>query len=84
VTSDNPRNEDPDAIIADILSGMEHPEKAVVEPNRKAAIAKALQERSGGEVVVVLGKGDEQFQIIYDQKFPFDDREVIRTLLSGK
>ncbi len=82
VTSDNPRNEDPDAIIADILGGMEHPEKAVVLANRKAAIAEALRAREGDEVVVVLGKGDEQYQIIYDQKVPFDDREVIRTLLS--
>jgi len=84
ITSDNPRSEDPDAIIDDILGGMEHPEQAVVEPNRKAAIAEALKARSGEEVVVVLGKGDEQYQIIYDQKFPFDDREVIRALLSGK
>ncbi|WP_345969968.1 UDP-N-acetylmuramoyl-L-alanyl-D-glutamate--2,6-diaminopimelate ligase [Sulfurimonas sp. HSL1-6] len=82
VTSDNPRSEDPDAIIADILGGMTYPEKAVVEPNRKAAIAMALSARSGDEVVVVLGKGDEQYQIIYDKQFPFDDREVIRSLLS--
>lgn len=81
VTSDNPRSEDPDAIIHDILAGMEHPENAVVEPNRKAAIAAALEARSGDEVVVVLGKGDEQYQIIYDRKLPFDDREVIRELL---
>ena len=74
VTSDNPRSEDPDAIIAEILKGMEHPENAVIEPNRRAAIAAALRERSGDEVVVVLGKGDEQYQIIYDQKLPFDDR----------
>lgn len=82
VTSDNPRSEDPDAIIADILGGMEHPERAVALPNRKAAIAEALRAREGDEVVVVLGKGDEQYQIIYDQQLPFDDREVIRTLLS--
>jgi len=82
VTSDNPRSEDPDAIIADILGGMEHPENAFVEPNRRAAIATALHDRTGDEVVVVLGKGDEQYQIIYDQHLPFDDREVIRTLLS--
>lgn len=82
ITSDNPRSEDPDAIIADILGGMEHPEKAVAEPNRKAAIAAALETRSGDEVVVVLGKGDEQYQIIYDQQLPFDDREVVRTLLN--
>ena len=83
VTSDNPRNEDPDRIIEDILRGMDHPEKAVIEPNRKAAIARALQERSGEEAVVVLGKGDEQYQIVYDRRFPFDDREVIRTLLAN-
>jgi len=82
VTSDNPRSEDPDAIITDILGGMEHPENAFVEPNRRAAIATALHDRTGDEVVVVLGKGDEQYQIIYDQHLPFDDREVIRTLLS--
>ena len=82
VTSDNSRGEDPDAIIAEILGGMEHPENAVVEPNRKTAIARALRERAGAEAVVVLGKGDEQYQIIYDQKLPFDDREVIRALLS--
>lgn len=81
VTSDNPRTEDPDAIIAGILEGMEHPENAVVEPNRKAAIARALQDREADDVVVILGKGDEQFQIIYDHKFPFDDREVVRELL---
>ncbi len=84
VTSDNPRNEDPDAIIADILAGMEYPDRAVVEPNRRAAIAMALEERSGDEAVVVLGKGDETFQVIYDRKFPFDDREVVRELLGVK
>jgi len=82
VTSDNPRTEDPDAIIDDILGGMEHPENVVVEPNRKAAIARALQACSGEEVVVILGKGDEQHQIVYDQKLPFDDRKVVRALLS--
>ncbi len=81
VTGDNPRSEDPDAIINDILKGMEHPEKAVVDPNRRSAIARAIAERRGDEAVVVLGKGDEAFQIIYDRKFPFDDREVVREVL---
>ena len=45
------------------------------------AIAKALQEQLEGEVVLVLGKGDEAYQIIYDKKFPFDDREVIREII---
>lgn len=82
VTSDNPRSEDPDRIIADILGGMEHPEKVTVEPNRRAAIERALRERQGAEAVVVLGKGDETEQIIYDQRFPFDDRIVVREILA--
>ena len=82
VTSDNPRFEDPDAIIGDILKGIEDQSSVIVEPNRREAIKKALEIREEGEVVVILGKGDEEYQIIYDQKLPFDDREVVRQLLS--
>ncbi len=82
VTSDNPRFEDPDAIIEDILKGIEDKSSVIVEPNRKAAIKKALEIRQEGEVVVILGKGDEEYQVIYDQKLPFDDREVARELLA--
>ncbi len=82
VTSDNPRSEDPDAIISDIVSGIDEKGKVVVNPNRKEAIAQALSDREGDEVILILGKGDETYQIIYDQKFPFDDREVVRELLS--
>ncbi len=82
VTSDNPRGEDPDAIIQDIVKGMEHPQNVVVEPDRRKAIAMALSEREGDEAVVILGKGDETYQIIYDRRFPFDDREVVREVLS--
>ena len=81
ITSDNPRNEDPDLIVQDILSGIEDSSNVVVELNRKEAIKKALNEQSGEEVVVILGKGDESYQIIYDQKLPFDDREVVKELL---
>jgi len=70
------------AIIAEILSGISDHENVVVEPNRKAAIALALKEQESGDVVVILGKGDETTQIIYDQHLPFDDREVVRSLLS--
>ncbi len=82
LTSDNPRHEDPDAIIAEILSGISDHENVVVEPNRRAAIKRALEEQEAGEVVVILGKGDETTQIIYDQHLPFDDREVVRSLLA--
>ena len=81
VTSDNPRHEDPDAIIQDIVNGIEEKGKIVINPNRKEAIAQALNDREGDEAILILGKGDETYQIIYDQKFPFDDREVVRELL---
>jgi UDP-N-acetylmuramoyl-L-alanyl-D-glutamate--2,6-diaminopimelate ligase len=84
VTSDNPRFEDPDAIVQDILSGIEDQSNVTVELNRKKAIELALEAQEGDEVVVILGKGDETYQIIYDQKLPFDDREVVRELLHLK
>ncbi|MDX1294724.1 MAG: UDP-N-acetylmuramoyl-L-alanyl-D-glutamate--2,6-diaminopimelate ligase [Sulfurimonadaceae bacterium] len=82
ITSDNPRHEDPDAIIADIVKGVEGHENVQIDPNRKNAIRKALEEREGDEVVLVLGKGDETYQQIYDEKLPFDDREVVREYLN--
>ncbi|OIP53398.1 MAG: UDP-N-acetylmuramoyl-L-alanyl-D-glutamate--2,6-diaminopimelate ligase [Helicobacteraceae bacterium CG2_30_36_10] len=82
ITSDNPRNEDPELIIEDILSGIEDKSNVTVELNRKKAIQMALNDQEETQVVVILGKGDEAYQIIYDQKFPFDDREVVRELLN--
>ncbi|MDD2827961.1 MAG: UDP-N-acetylmuramoyl-L-alanyl-D-glutamate--2,6-diaminopimelate ligase [Sulfuricurvum sp.] len=81
VTSDNPRFEDPDTIIEEILVGIEDKSNVYVDVNRRNAIAKALQDRTGDEVVLILGKGDETSQIIYDQHLPFDDRVVARELL---
>lgn len=82
VTSDNPRFEDPDAIIEDILSGIDDKTNVFVDVNRRNAIAQALRDRSGDEVVLILGKGDETSQIIYDQHLPFDDRLVAKEILS--
>ncbi len=84
ITSDNPRNEDPDAIVNDILSGIEDQTNVIVELNRRKAIEMALDEQGDEEVVVILGKGDESHQIIYGERFPFDDREVVRELLNLK
>ena len=84
ITSDNPRHEDPDAIIEEILLGIEDKSNVVVEPNRRRAIEMALDEQGEDEVVVILGKGDEVYQIIYDEYLPFDDREVVRELLGLK
>ncbi|MBN2870685.1 MAG: UDP-N-acetylmuramoyl-L-alanyl-D-glutamate--2,6-diaminopimelate ligase [Campylobacterales bacterium] len=84
VTSDNPRFEDPDAIIEDILAGIEDRSNVYVDVNRRNAIAQALRDRSGDEVVLILGKGDETSQIIYDQHLPFDDRVVAKELLAQR
>jgi len=82
ITSDNPRHENPEAIVKDILSGIEDQSNVTIELNRKKAIELALDSQESDEVVVILGKGDESYQIIYDEKFPFDDREVVRELLN--
>jgi UDP-N-acetylmuramoyl-L-alanyl-D-glutamate--2,6-diaminopimelate ligase len=82
ITSDNPRSEDPQAIVDDILEGIEDRNIVNVELNRKKAIEMALDDQEEEDVVVILGKGDEAFQIIYDKKLPFDDREVVRELLN--
>jgi UDP-N-acetylmuramoyl-L-alanyl-D-glutamate--2,6-diaminopimelate ligase len=81
ITTDNPRNENPEDIVNDILSGISDKNNIIVELNRKKAIERALSMQEDDAVVVILGKGDESYQIIYDQKFPFDDREVVRELL---
>lgn len=77
VTSDNPRNEDPDMIIEDILKGIKNHPSVLVEINRKEAIKKAMEMANENSVVLVLGKGDESTQIIYDKKFHFSDKEEI-------
>ncbi len=84
ITSDNPRNEDPQKIVDDILEGIEDRSIVNVELNRRKAIEMALNDQKEDEVVVILGKGDEAYQIIYDKQFPFDDREVVRELLKQK
>jgi UDP-N-acetylmuramoyl-L-alanyl-D-glutamate--2,6-diaminopimelate ligase len=81
VTSDNPRSEDPAAIIAQIRAGIPQDPHAevVVEQDRHAAIAFALARAEGGDTVVIAGKGHEQGQEFEDgRKIPFDDRDVAR------
>jgi UDP-N-acetylmuramoyl-L-alanyl-D-glutamate--2,6-diaminopimelate ligase len=82
VTSDNPRSEDPEAIIAEILDGIPRGAEApnvVVEPDRRAAIRLALGRAEDGDTVVIAGKGHEQGQEFEGgRKVPFDDREVAR------
>ncbi len=84
VTSDNPRFEDPDLIINDIVAGIPKNISFEVEINRKEALKKAvLLAKNENSVVLVLGKGDEATQIIYDQKLPFSDKEEILKILNS-
>lgn len=76
VTSDNPRTEDPNAIIADILPGLSSDVLHRVEADRRAAIHGAIGEATSGDCVVIAGKGHEDYQILGRDKVHFDDREV--------
>jgi UDP-N-acetylmuramoyl-L-alanyl-D-glutamate--2,6-diaminopimelate ligase len=81
ITSDNPRSEDPLAIIADITAGLEHPGAATVEPDRRVAIGMAVSAAKKGDVVMILGKGHESGQEFAHETVPFDDRVVAREAL---
>ncbi len=80
ITSDNPRSEDPLAIIADIQAGATEC-KYEVEPDRRAAIGRALAMAAAGDLVIIAGKGAEDYQIFADETIHFDDREVAAELL---
>ena len=88
VTSDNPRNEDPDFIISEILAGMDAENDVAikaeihVEPDRRKAIALALSLAKPGDLVLIAGKGHEDYQIVGDQVLSFDDRKVAAEILA--
>jgi len=79
VTSDNPRSEDPEAIVAEIVAGAEKPVE--VELDRAAAIRRAIKLAAPGDVVLIAGKGAEQGQEFADRTVPFDDREMAKEAL---
>jgi UDP-N-acetylmuramoyl-L-alanyl-D-glutamate--2,6-diaminopimelate ligase len=81
VTDDNPRGEDPDRIVADMLAGLRNPGRVVVERDRRAAIARAVREARAGDAVLIAGKGHEDYQIVGSQRLPFSDRVVAATLV---
>ncbi len=83
-TSDNPRSEDPDLIIAEMVAGMRPDATTLVEPDRRKAIAIALDQAQAGDVVLVLGKGHETGQEIKGVIHPFDDHEVTRAALARR
>lgn len=83
VTSDNPRTEDPDRIVAEVVAGATDAERrqVVEEVDRRRAIARAVEEADEGDVIVIAGKGHEDYQIIGHDRRPFDDREIAREAL---
>ena len=83
ITSDNPRTEDPDEIIAHIVSNLPHDAKYVCISERRDAIHHAIAAAKSGDVVVIAGKGHEDYQEIHGRKFPFDDRGVAANFLES-
>jgi len=85
LTSDNPRTEDPLAIVAEVEKGIRQvttdSSRYRVIPDRKEAIRAAIMEADGGDAIVIAGKGHETYQILRDRTIPFDDREVAREIL---
>lgn len=84
LTSDNPRHEDPETIMADVLPGLAGARKVVSDPDRARAIGKALALLEPGDALLVAGKGHESYQQIGDRKVPYSDQRVIRELLECK
>jgi UDP-N-acetylmuramoyl-L-alanyl-D-glutamate--2,6-diaminopimelate ligase len=84
VTSDNPRDEVPEMILEDILLGLHGKDHVTATPDRRLAIKMALDALEENEVLLILGKGDEDYQEIKGVKHPFDDREVVRELLAER
>ncbi len=85
ITSDNPRSEDPQQIITDIIAGLNSvsPEIVTVEPDRGEAIAMLKSIAENNDVVVIAGKGHEDYQILRDKTIHFDDREQARKVFAG-
>jgi UDP-N-acetylmuramyl-tripeptide synthetase len=80
VTSDNPRSEDPHAIIQDIIAGMTAPFENVLD--RETAIQTAIQSSKAGDIVLVAGKGHEDYQEIAGIKYPFSDALIAQSALN--
>jgi UDP-N-acetylmuramyl tripeptide synthase len=83
VTSDNPRSEDPRAIIDEILAGIPAGATVHVEVDRETAIRWALTRAERGDAALLAGKGHETYQEVHGVRRPFDDRAVARSVLEG-
>ena len=81
VTSDNPRKEEPGAIIDEVMAGVQKGTAVHREADRRVAIGKALAMARPGDVVLVAGKGHEDYQVIGERKDHFDDREEVENFI---
>ncbi len=84
LTSDNPRSESPSAILKDMVAGLQYPDRAVLEDDRERAIALAVGQSAVDDVVLVAGKGHEDYQEIQGRRQPFSDRQVVRNALQAR
>jgi UDP-N-acetylmuramoyl-L-alanyl-D-glutamate--2,6-diaminopimelate ligase len=84
VTSDNPRTENPEQILQDVVAGIPSGIAAIVNGDRASAIANAIAQAQPGDGVLIAGKGHEDYQIIGTEKIHFDDREEARSALEKK
>lgn len=84
VTTDNPRSEDPGAIAAAVVSGLDPSTESILDLDRSSAISKAINAADDGDIVLILGRGHESHQEIAGEMKPFDDREVAREALSHR
>lgn len=83
ITSDNPRSEEPEAIIADIVTGLAPTGGSYVTiPDRKDAVRYAIRNGQPGDIIVLAGKGHEDYQEIKGKKYPMDERVMIREILA--
>ena len=83
LTNDNPRNESPESILDDIKSGITSLHDVTIEPDRQAAIHYAVMQAKAGDVILIAGKGHENYQLIGDKKYPFDDAEEVQQQLEA-
>jgi len=84
ITSDNPRSEEPQKIINDILMGIKKREKITIEIDRFKAINESIKFANKADIVLIAGKGHEDYQILSDKVIYFDDRKIAYKLLKEK